>query len=455
MGDQNSLCQNTSGAYSCSCSSGYNFLEGTCKNIDECSANENPCKNHGDNLAECTDTVGSYTCKCSSGFSFTEGSCTTSSTAPCEANPCRSNGDLEATCVENQSVYSCNCSEGFHFDNTSCLPTCGDGKIVSGENCDDGNQQADDGCSSSCTVESNYECKSLPSICVSGNILFFDNFEDQTISATKWFGNLSYDKWEIGIPTGNAFNSENNGVLATNLDGNYSNNSDISVRTSDISIAGQQDIYIQFDAYVHTEIYNNQFIDGTEIHTVNLSNRLIDRINLVDKSDTELFGNFTSGENGVSGQSKPYTYSRFGGFISSKTLAEDKFRLRFYFISDASVTSEGIYIDNVFVHTPEIINITQNGTVQLKKDEWDYYVFMAASGTFTASIESTSVDGSVKMYVKKGNAPTASSHDCTESLYAPGKVTCTVDGPGKIFLGIVATGNNSTDVNVNFRGIRE
>ncbi len=45
------------------------------------------------------------------------------------------------------------------------IQTCGNGKLNSGETCDDGNAGSDDGCSAICKVESGFECKGLPSIC--------------------------------------------------------------------------------------------------------------------------------------------------------------------------------------------------------------------------------------------------------------------------------------------------
>jgi len=44
-------------------------------------------------------------------------------------------------------------------------PGCGDGLIVRGETCDDGNTLSGDGCSSDCTVEDDYECLGEPSVC--------------------------------------------------------------------------------------------------------------------------------------------------------------------------------------------------------------------------------------------------------------------------------------------------
>ncbi len=45
------------------------------------------------------------------------------------------------------------------------FPICNDGLAVAGEQCDDGNYTEDDGCSSSCAVESGWDCSGSPSVC--------------------------------------------------------------------------------------------------------------------------------------------------------------------------------------------------------------------------------------------------------------------------------------------------
>lgn len=41
---------------------------------------------------------------------------------------------------------------------TACEGTCGDSITVTGEDCDDGNTSDEDGCSSTCKLESNSYC---------------------------------------------------------------------------------------------------------------------------------------------------------------------------------------------------------------------------------------------------------------------------------------------------------
>ena len=42
---------------------------------------------------------------------------------------------------------------------------CGDGVVDGNEQCDDGNTVSNDGCSSTCAVQSGYTCAGTPSVC--------------------------------------------------------------------------------------------------------------------------------------------------------------------------------------------------------------------------------------------------------------------------------------------------
>lgn len=60
------------------------------------------------------------------------------------------------------------CSDAKVKEVLSCaVGECGNGVIVSGETCDDGNINSGDGCSSGCQVESGWTCIGEPSICIS------------------------------------------------------------------------------------------------------------------------------------------------------------------------------------------------------------------------------------------------------------------------------------------------
>ena len=61
--------------------------------------------------------------------------------------------DEHAVCQNTWLAYTCACLEGFDGDGFHCSPHCGDGQIVDGEDCEDGNTENGDCCSSRCTWE--------------------------------------------------------------------------------------------------------------------------------------------------------------------------------------------------------------------------------------------------------------------------------------------------------------
>lgn len=72
-------------------------------------------------------------------------------------NSCQSMGFMGGTLT---------CSENCTYDLSGCTTVCGNSIREVGETCDDGNTDADDGCSSSCEVEAGWECdENSPSAC--------------------------------------------------------------------------------------------------------------------------------------------------------------------------------------------------------------------------------------------------------------------------------------------------
>ena len=66
----------------------------------------------------------------------------------------------------NGTITGYNCLGGSPTSATVCSVICGDGKIISPETCDDNNTAINDGCSSTCSVETGYTCTtSNPSTC--------------------------------------------------------------------------------------------------------------------------------------------------------------------------------------------------------------------------------------------------------------------------------------------------
>ncbi|MEZ4293879.1 MAG: DUF4215 domain-containing protein [Polyangiaceae bacterium] len=63
---------------------------------------------------------------------------------------------------------------------------CGNNLVDAGEECDDGNTDADDGCSATCTIEAGYDCQDEPSACASicGDGLIVGGEECDDLNAT-------------------------------------------------------------------------------------------------------------------------------------------------------------------------------------------------------------------------------------------------------------------------------
>jgi len=59
---------------------------------------------------------------------------------------------LCATCNYPSFLNCTSCSSGYYPVSNICSPSCGDGILVPTEACDDGNNNNNDGCSSTCTL---------------------------------------------------------------------------------------------------------------------------------------------------------------------------------------------------------------------------------------------------------------------------------------------------------------
>ena len=70
--DNNAICTDTNGSFSCDCSTGWEGTGTSCANINECTEGTHDC----DANAACTDTDGSFSCNCSTGWEGTGTSCT-------------------------------------------------------------------------------------------------------------------------------------------------------------------------------------------------------------------------------------------------------------------------------------------------------------------------------------------------------------------------------------------
>jgi MYXO-CTERM domain-containing protein len=138
-----STCRNTDGSYVCDCATGYEPGGGGCEDIDECARDEDGC----DAVAECVNETGAYRCVCPQGTMLVGLEC-----RPAEACAGVLCGSREV-CV----AGACECETGYEREDGACRAACGDAITVVGEECDDGNDDADDGCSA-CTIEGGWAC---------------------------------------------------------------------------------------------------------------------------------------------------------------------------------------------------------------------------------------------------------------------------------------------------------
>ena len=102
--DPNSDCLNLEGSFVCPCKAGYEGVNGTCVNIDECIENRHSCSEN----AICKDLDGLYSCECKNGF-IGDG-------VICNEDPCDHCGD--ASCDANGK---CECPTGFVFQDKTCV----------------------------------------------------------------------------------------------------------------------------------------------------------------------------------------------------------------------------------------------------------------------------------------------------------------------------------------------
>ncbi len=77
-------------------------------------------------------------------------------------------GDAPGTPVAGDGCgVTCQIEAGFRCNASGCQAICGDGVVVTGEGCDDGNRDGGDGCSGGCAKEPFYSCTGQPSTCTS------------------------------------------------------------------------------------------------------------------------------------------------------------------------------------------------------------------------------------------------------------------------------------------------
>jgi cysteine-rich repeat protein len=147
-------CVDTDGSFACVCRAGFTSDGTNCVDVDECTLGVAGC----DTYATCTNVPGAFDCTCNEGFigSGLPGGCV-------DFDECASGGGCGAheVCVNRLADANlCRCDKGFArlTADGPCVLTCGDGLRGQGEECDDGDTDAGDGCTARCEIESGWAC---------------------------------------------------------------------------------------------------------------------------------------------------------------------------------------------------------------------------------------------------------------------------------------------------------
>jgi len=133
---------------------GYEGPGNSCTDVDECAS---VALNECSPLAMCSNTMGSYSCACSSGYEGSGVTCTDVDECADGTGRC----ELGEICVNVLGApFSCSCAPGFArpTPDAACASNCGNGIRGAGEECDDANVIAADGCSAVCEVEPGFAC---------------------------------------------------------------------------------------------------------------------------------------------------------------------------------------------------------------------------------------------------------------------------------------------------------
>lgn len=147
---------------SCSCMT--NYVSTGAAACSLCSSYMTGCLTCSSTVA-CTSCIAGFTgpppCTCSTG-SIVSGYCNT--VYGCITISLINNTQVCTICdssllLEESLTFQCQCITGtITLANRTCQSICGDNYVLAVEGCDDGNVVNGDGCSSSCTVETNWSC---------------------------------------------------------------------------------------------------------------------------------------------------------------------------------------------------------------------------------------------------------------------------------------------------------
>ncbi|XP_065196983.1 uncharacterized protein LOC135828460 [Sycon ciliatum] len=126
----NTMCTDTNGSYVCACADGFQRVNSSCVNTDECAAGTHTCRHV---YGKCTDTRGSYTCSCDSGF-VGDGMTKCSDENECGQQMKPQACPTNSRCENTYGSYFCKCHAGYRGNASHCenVDECAEG----GHNCD-------------------------------------------------------------------------------------------------------------------------------------------------------------------------------------------------------------------------------------------------------------------------------------------------------------------------------
>ncbi|XP_072017919.1 uncharacterized protein [Amphiura filiformis] len=110
--DENAVCINNDGSFTCACNVGYTGDGVTCSDVDECDLRSDNC----DINANCSNNDGSFTCTCVAGYTGDGITCSDDDECDLNTDNCGEN----AVCSNNDGSFTCACNVGYTADGVTC-----------------------------------------------------------------------------------------------------------------------------------------------------------------------------------------------------------------------------------------------------------------------------------------------------------------------------------------------
>ena len=156
--DENATCSNTDGGFTCECKDGYSgngksccgegyeFKNGECRDVNECTAvgeygySLHKCKTNTG--AWCVNTDGSYHCACPDGYTLNYWTEEHPNERCLDIDECRQDNprhdcDENATCSNTDGGFTCACNTGYSGNGKSCNINCDEGLVEVNGECED------------------------------------------------------------------------------------------------------------------------------------------------------------------------------------------------------------------------------------------------------------------------------------------------------------------------------